>query len=153
MENNEILNQEETIKTPEETLAELQSKLDNEYVPKSEAESWKQKYYKAFQDRANGVVSKPENKVDPEAERKQFEADVKRLGTVQLGKGKSAHEHLTLLLKIRDYNLKQGKEDIFAEGGQEMADMIQDCLDKSDGNDNILATNIQNHLDFGGRKY
>lgn len=144
MNDNEIMT-EEVIPTPEEVLQDLQQNS----VPKEEAEAWKQKYFKLFRDVASG------NRPEPEADHKaDFDAAVKAI------KQKEAHtplEHIDALLKIDDYVTEQGQRSIFlpsigdvneetSRSAERVRALLEKARDQSEGSNEVAIAIIGNAL-------
>lgn len=144
MNDNEIMT-EEFIPTPEEVLQYLQQNS----VPKEEAEAWKNKYFKLFRDVAHGNLPKPE--VDRKAE---FEAAIRAI------KEKEAHtplEHIDALLTIDDYVTEQGQRSIFlpsigdvneetSRSAERVRALLEKARDQSDGSNEVAVAIIGNAL-------
>ena len=144
MAENENLN-EENVPTPEEVLQELQQNS----VPKEEAEAWKQKYFKLFRDVANG--NRPEPEADHEAD---FNAAVKAISQ------KEAHtplEHIDALLTVDDYETEKGHRSIFLpsqgdidesmiRSAERVRALLEKARDQSEGSNEVAVAIIGNAL-------
>lgn len=144
MTDNENMN-EEIVPTPEEVLQDLQQNS----VPKEEAETWKQKYFKLFRDVANG--NRPQPEADHEAE---FKAAVKAISK------KEAHtplEHIDALLAVDDYMTDKGERSIFLpsqgdvdesmiRSAEKVRALLEKARDQSEGSNEVAVAIIGNAL-------
>jgi len=145
MTENENTTPEEIVPTPEEVLQDLQQNS----VPKEEAEAWKQKYFKLFRDVANG--NRPQPEADHEAE---FEAAVKAISK------KEAHtplEHIDALLAVDDYMTDKGERSIFLpsqgdvdesmiRSAERVRALLEKARDQSEGSNEVAVAIIGNAL-------
>lgn len=144
MAENENMN-EEIVPTPEEVLQDLQQNS----VPREEAEAWKQKYFKLFRDVANG--NRPEPEADHEAD---FNAAVKAIAQ------KEAHtplEHIDALLTVDDYETEKGHRSIFLpsqgdidesmiRSAEKVRALLEKARDQSEGSNEVAVAIIGNAL-------
>lgn len=144
MAENENMN-EEIVPTPEEVLQDLQQNS----VPKEEAEAWKQKYFKLFRDVANG--NRPEPEADHEAD---FNAAVKAIAQ------KEAHtplEHIDALLTVDDHETEKGRRSIFLPSQGDIDEsmirsadnvraLLEKARDQSEGSNEVAVAIISSAL-------
>ena len=144
MAENENIN-DENVPTPEEVLQELQQNS----VPKEEAESWKQKYFKLFRDVANGNRPKPE--ADHEAD---FNAAVKAIAQKEVH---TPLEHIDALLTVDDYETEKGHRSIFLpsqgdidesmiRSAERVRALLEKARDQSEGSNEVAVAIIGNAL-------
>ena len=144
MSDNETMT-EEVIPTPEEVLQNLQENS----VPREEAEAWRDKYYRLFRDYAAG------NRLEPEKDLKTL-----RDAAVKAIQQKEVHtplEHIEALLTIDDYEVQNGQRSIFLpsigdvdEATQNSAERVRALLEKvrdqANGSNEVAAALIGNAL-------
>lgn len=136
---------EEVVPTPEEVLQTLQENS----VPREEAEKWKNKYYTLFRDYASG--KRPEQETDSKGD---FEKAVHAI------KQKEIHtplEHIDALLKIDDYETENGQRSIFLPSTGDVDDnmirsaervraLLEKARDQSEGSNEVAIAIIGNGL-------
>ncbi len=144
MAENENMN-EEIVPTPEEVLQDLQQNS----VPREEAEAWKQKYFKLFRDVASG--HRPEQETDHEAE---FKAAIK---AVQQKEVHTPLEHINALLTVDDYMTEKGQRSIFlpsmgdvtedmVRSAERVRALLEKARDQSEGSNEVAVALIGNAL-------
>lgn len=146
MAENENMNlDEEPIRTPEEVLAEIQEN----YVPKEEAEEYKKKYFRLFNEVAHG--KRPEVEVDHTEE---FNEAVKGIAHKEIH---TPLEHINALLKIDDYMVEKGHRSIFlpsqgdidenmTRSAERVRALLEKARDGSDGSNEMAVAIIGNSL-------
>ena len=144
MAENEIMT-EEVIPTPEEVLQDLQQNS----VPREEAEAWKQKYYKLFRDVASG--HRPEQETDLESD---FKAAIK---SIQQKEAHTPLEHINALLTVDDYMTEKGQRSIFlpsmgdvtedmVRSAERVRALLEKARDQSEGSNEVAVALIGNAL-------
>lgn len=146
MAENENMNpEEEKIRTPEEVLAELQEN----YVPKEEAEEYKNKYFRLFNEVAHG--KRPKVEVDHTEE---FNEAVKAIAHKEIH---TPLEHIDALLKIDDIMVETGHRSIFlpsqgdidenmTRSAERVRALLEKARDGSDGSNEMAVAIIGNSL-------
>lgn len=138
------------MQTPEEMVEELRATM----VPKEELEAMTNKYNNLFKNYIQGSKNSEENsaKVDKEAE--YIEA-IKFLG--DKSKPKTNLQHAEALLKIRDYRMEKGEQDIFlaqsgtpsqedVQSAENVAELMEDAIVFANGSDDVFRAYLNEHL-------
>ena len=154
VENNENNVQTENVvaPSPEEVLV----KMKENYVPKEEAEQYKQKYYELFQSVANGSFTgeDKESTISEEEARTNFENNLK------LAASNDSVRPLSLFraaVEADDYLVSHGNRSAFAASEGDLSDsdtqscermnsLLKDVIEKSENDDNVALAYLGTKL-------
>ena len=140
------------VPSPEEVLV----KMKENYVPKEEAEQYKQKYYELFQSVANGSFTgeDKESTISEEDARTNFENNLK------LAASNDSVRPLSLFkaaVEADDYLVSHGKRSVFAASEGDLSDsdtqscermnaLLKDVIEKSENDDNAALAYLGTKL-------
>ena len=140
---------ETVTQTPEEMVEELRATM----VPKEELEAMTNKYNNLFKNYIQGNNTTPAaDKVDAE---KEYVEAIKFLG--DKSKPKTNLQHAEALLKIRNYRMDRGEQDIFlaqsgtpnqedVQSAENVAELMEDAITFANGSDDVFRAYLNEHL-------
>lgn len=136
--------------SPEEVLV----KMKENYVPKEEAEQYKQKYYELFQSVANGTFTGEEKESTITEEQSNIDYQ-KNLLNIATANGPLAT--FQAMVNADDYLTSHGKRSLFAASDGDLSDsdvrtcertnaLLKDVIEKSEGDVNVALAYLGTKL-------